>query len=43
MRVMCGIREGEGNVWYVGRSEGDEWYEGGVRVMSGMWGGEGDE
>ena len=24
---------------YVGKGEGDEWYEGGVRVMCGMWGG----
>ena len=30
---MSGMREGEG----------DEWYEGGVRVMSGMREGEGDE
>ena len=29
VRVMCGMREGEGNVWYVWRGEGDVWYEGG--------------
>ena len=29
-------------MWYVGRGEGDEWYEGGVKVMCGMREGEGD-
>ena len=24
-------------MWYVGRGEGDVWYEGGLTVMSGIW------
>ena len=28
VRVMCGMREGDSNV-YVGRGEGDVWYVGG--------------
>ena len=33
-------RRGEGDEWYV---KGVWWYMGGVKVMSGVWEGEGDE